>query len=1098
MSELEQKVTEILAGLKDFQRATAERVFSLLTTGHNRVLVADEVGLGKTLIAKGVIAKTALYHQHYLKDELFKVVYVCSNQSIAAQNLRKLKINDSDRVDNVSDTRLSMQHLRIFEDERTAKERKNYIQLIPLTPSTSFNITSGGGSVRERALIFAVLSRYPGLKECVNGLEMLMEDYATQSWKSWARDYYEERVKRCDIDSNGEYLQTVLERVDSYFKHNDGLLCQVKEFCRKTEQYNRRREGTYDVIYRLRQMMAEISVELMDPDLVIMDEFQRFPELIKTDLNNETGIIARRFFNAPKRDNKKVKILLLSATPYKLYSTLEEINENRTDEHYQDFTQLMNFLFESDLTAKATFSKAWSNYSISLSEISISDITILHARKNEAENALYQGICRTERLSIEGADKLIDIQTAKSSLSISEKDVTSYIAAYNLLRSIGLTEHVPVDYIKSAPYIFSFMQHYKLKTKTYDYFRRNSDKLQAARKPELWINENLIAQYEKLPDTNARIKRLKDEALMPGAERLIWVPPSRPYYEAGGPFTRMKDFSKVLVFSAWEMVPRAIATLVSYEAERRTVGELIKISANPERENRSYFPGRKKVRFPAPRLKFSIRDGKPANMALMTLLYPSMTLAEAYNPIEAMNTGMTRRRIESEIRGKLTAKLDLIKHNAKGNEDERWYSLAPVLLDLDKDTVNEWFGNQDLIGSLKNDDLVDDQDDKSALAKHFEELRRIFINREDVSLGKKPGDLVDVLIKMAMGSPAVCALRLFGIDAPDSLSLSVRLAKTILDRFNQQESIAIVELTYGSHEPHWKNVLQYCVDGNIQAMLDEFAHILIDDNGLRYVEECEKSIQLCERMGAAINTHTASYNVDTYQKFRARIMKTEKQKTGSSEDDKRFIKMRSGYAVGFYETKGSDKILQRKESLRLAFNSPFRPFVLATTSIGQEGLDFHFYCRKVMHWNLPSNPIDLEQREGRINRYKCLAIRQNVAKRYGSILFTENIWDEMFEKANQQERKDTNPELIPFWCLNPDNDQFVKIERIIPMYPLSQDQPKYKRLIKILSLYRLSLGQARQEELIEYVLQQNIDENVLKQLFINLSPYYKNQELNRR
>ena len=53
MTDLEQKGIEIMAGLKDFQRSTAERVFSLLTTGHNRVLVADEVGLGKTLIAKG-------------------------------------------------------------------------------------------------------------------------------------------------------------------------------------------------------------------------------------------------------------------------------------------------------------------------------------------------------------------------------------------------------------------------------------------------------------------------------------------------------------------------------------------------------------------------------------------------------------------------------------------------------------------------------------------------------------------------------------------------------------------------------------------------------------------------------------------------------------------------------------------------------------------------------------------------------------------------------------------------------------------------------------------------------------------------------------
>ena len=54
----------------------------------------------------------------------------------------------------------------------------------------------------------------------------------------------------------------------------------------------------------------------------------------------------------------------------------------------------------------------------------------------------------------------------------------------------------------------------------------------------------------------------------------------------------------------------------------------------------------------------------------------------------------------------------------------------------------------------------------------------------------------------------------------------------------------------------------------------------------------------------------------------------------------------------------------RKENIRNAFNSPMRPFVLATTSIGQEGLDFHNYCRVIMHWNLPSNPIDV----GRILR----------------------------------------------------------------------------------------------------------------------------------
>lgn len=52
-------------------------------------------------------------------------------------------------------------------------------------------------------------------------------------------------------------------------------------------------------------------------------------------------------------------------------------------------------------------------------------------------------------------------------------------------------------------------------------------------------------------------------------------------------------------------------------------------------------------------------------------------------------------------------------------------------------------------------------------------------------------------------------------------------------------------------------------------------------------------------------------------------------------------------------------------------------------------MDFHNYCRVIMHWNLPGNPIDLEQREGRINRFKCLAIRQNVADKYGKAVGME-------------------------------------------------------------------------------------------------------------
>lgn len=49
----------VMSGLKDFQQATVNRIADLYCKGQKRILVSDEVGLGKTLIARGTVAKLA-------------------------------------------------------------------------------------------------------------------------------------------------------------------------------------------------------------------------------------------------------------------------------------------------------------------------------------------------------------------------------------------------------------------------------------------------------------------------------------------------------------------------------------------------------------------------------------------------------------------------------------------------------------------------------------------------------------------------------------------------------------------------------------------------------------------------------------------------------------------------------------------------------------------------------------------------------------------------------------------------------------------------------------------------------------------------------
>ena len=211
--QLDEIEKRIMSGLKDFQQATVNRIYYLFKAQkQRRVLVSDEVGLGKTLIARGTVARVASLRKEE-GDDLFKVVYICSNAAIADQNLQKLRITNEARTESASSSRLSMQHLNIFKQENDADLLDRYIQLIPLTPDTSFRMTAGAGTVRERALMFAILRRLPELKGYLAELEIAMMDKASSAWDSWCKGLYEHEVNECDKKSGGEYLKFMLEKL---------------------------------------------------------------------------------------------------------------------------------------------------------------------------------------------------------------------------------------------------------------------------------------------------------------------------------------------------------------------------------------------------------------------------------------------------------------------------------------------------------------------------------------------------------------------------------------------------------------------------------------------------------------------------------------------------------------------------------------------------------------------------------------------------------------------------------------------------------------------------------------------------------------------
>ena len=99
-------VESSLKPLKPFQRRTVEHAFHRLFTAENgtgRFLVADEVGLGKTLVARGIIARAI---DHLWND--VDIVYICSNGSIARANLPKLQVGGTEERSFALATRLTM------------------------------------------------------------------------------------------------------------------------------------------------------------------------------------------------------------------------------------------------------------------------------------------------------------------------------------------------------------------------------------------------------------------------------------------------------------------------------------------------------------------------------------------------------------------------------------------------------------------------------------------------------------------------------------------------------------------------------------------------------------------------------------------------------------------------------------------------------------------------------------------------------------------------------------------------------------------------------------------------------------------------------
>ncbi len=259
---------------KDFQKRSAERIVSLFANGQRRVLLADEVGLGKTIVARAVVE---MMHKN-AKDngQSFKVIYVCSNQGIIQQNAHKLGI-DNDNVVPQSESRLSMQHRNLYQ-----QLDKDY--LIPITPSTSLRQTDGYGNANERALIYSLIKE-DFEPEQFEALKRYLDVYAFQEHTPQFSDTNLEKITSAMPDYY-VFIRQLLSNKEEY----KSALIGIKQELAKEKPLH-----TY--INDLRSLFCEISMEMIQPDLVIMDEFQRYRDLMQGGKDTEENRLAHSTFD---------------------------------------------------------------------------------------------------------------------------------------------------------------------------------------------------------------------------------------------------------------------------------------------------------------------------------------------------------------------------------------------------------------------------------------------------------------------------------------------------------------------------------------------------------------------------------------------------------------------------------------------------------------------------------------------------------------------------------------------------------------------------------------------------------------------------------
>ena len=889
-----------LKPLKPFQRRTVDHAFHRMFEapgGTGRFLVADEVGLGKTLVARGIIARAIDHLWNHV--ERIDIVYICSNGSIARANLPKLQVGAAEEGSFALATRLTMLATELARREGESGLADSKLNFVSFTPGTSLDLGHSTGRGEEREVLFQLL--HPLMDQHTPLMNLLQGGITrTDEWR-W-------RLKNDPRPIDG----TIRRRFEAAFREQPELRERLRGLLDTTFRRHHRwpAEARYQrdrVISDLRRLLAGACVRALEPDLVILDEFQRFKNLLGTQGTERDAAadLAQELFDAEAHDGRRVRTLLLSATPYKLYTADAEIEH---EDHYEDFLATTRFLLGDDGARVDELKQQLSRFGAALRRAAGGEpdqVERVERAKRAVEGSLRDVMARTERVA---ASEERDAMVAEDrrTTPVTASDVRQYLAADALFRAVGSQD--PMPFWKSASYLPHFMHGYKFHELLVQALGAPGppDKIVDALQQHdaAFLKAATLRSWGSIDPGHAKLRELVGELIDEGLWRLLWMPPTLPYWPLEGPFEGKQHATKRLLFSAWNVVPDVVSAVLSYEAERLMMGGRLDSYDNPDGQQR-------------PLLRLTqTAAGVRSRHRLLLLLLPCLPLADRAHPLAAP-PGEDRR---AWVRAQVDALLadPRLPNPQAGSIDDRWEWAAPLLLDPALSAFLRAWRDGELAGVSDNEPLP--QPNPDVFGAYVDDLLAV----DPQTLGRRPPDLAELLTDLALGSPAILAARGLsggsGVGDDTRRRLAALIADAFWRLFNRPAAISLLRQNTAAtaavrdESAYWRLVLHYCRQGNLQAVLDEQWHLLWDQESWSEDASADETAAKCARKLVEV-VHPARARVH------AEFFRAEQGESGATVE-RDAIRVRTVFALRFGHGRTDDGEQISQDAVRARVQQP--------------------------------------------------------------------------------------------------------------------------------------------------------------------------------